>query len=69
MRYKLHNWFKNEWIYFNNWWDLIGWLAFYDPQLKSLAHSKNDIYSRYVFKFRRVLDEPVDYATIICDKV
>jgi len=58
--YKIHDWYNDTWRYFSNWWDLIGYCKGAENRI---AHSTNDTYSYYDYKFNRRPNEFVDYET------
>lgn len=67
MKYYIHDWYDNRFKYFDTWWDLISYIKEYIGE-ESIAHTEKDVYARRNFKFKRVLNEYVDYNSLIVTK-
>lgn len=65
--YKVHDWYNNVRYHFSGWWELIDWLNDLG-RINTVAHNHNDVISYYDFKFKRLLDENVDYASILAEE-
>ena len=63
--YKIHDWYDDKWKYCFDWWELVSYCKEVENKI---AHSKNDIYSYYDFKFNKNPNEFVDYEMDIVNK-